>query len=397
MKKVSILMPTYNDSSSILDAIESVRKQTYKNWELVICNDGSTDDTKEKVKKYLNTKKDNRIRLINQENKDQLNAIINAANYSSGDYYFILHSDDLLSSDKFLEDATNFMKKNKGLDGFYCDLIKIDENGNVFGKQITKKYQNNNNTIALLLLTGGKNMYVDVAFLSKKTFFGNYMNNYLMWNGPFWFCPDKNKMLNVKKAPFPSIKYRIFEGNYANNLLGRLCVFNGEIRVFTSLMKNYSIPLFNYQYILFKIFRKLKLLRFFHVFYCKKEQRNKFDILKKCMNLSFSQDEISKNIFLNSLLQFYKNEGTNNEILLKHDFVNKIELYYGKDMRLFNKQILDNRLSKEYVYLLSKMSNGFSTIYIETKNDFSKVSDICKFLCIRNFIDIKVLTKNVSK
>ena len=133
------------------------------------------------------------------------------------------------------------------------------------------------------------------------------------------------------------------------------------------------------------------------MFYCKKEQRNKFDILKKCMNLSFSQDEISKNIFLNSLLQFYKNEGTNNEILLKHDFVNKIELYYGKDMRLFNKQILDNRLSKEYVYLLSKMSNGFSTIYIETKHDFSKVSDICKFLCIRNFIDIKVLTKNVSK
>ena len=52
MKKVSIIMPTYNDGISIKETLDSVMCQTYENWELVIVNDGSTDETETVIKEY---------------------------------------------------------------------------------------------------------------------------------------------------------------------------------------------------------------------------------------------------------------------------------------------------------------------------------------------------------
>ncbi len=58
--KVSIIMPTFNRAGLIMESIESVRNQTFKNWELIIVDDGSTDDTEEHIQRL----QDNRIQFI---------------------------------------------------------------------------------------------------------------------------------------------------------------------------------------------------------------------------------------------------------------------------------------------------------------------------------------------
>lgn len=73
--KISIIMPTYQDAESIGQSIESVMSQTYDDWEMIIVNDGSTDETAEVVAAYLGRPGGEKIHYYEQENADQLNAI----------------------------------------------------------------------------------------------------------------------------------------------------------------------------------------------------------------------------------------------------------------------------------------------------------------------------------
>ena len=76
--KISIIMPTYNDSSTIIDTIDSVANQSYSNWQLIIMNDGSTDNVEDVIKQYRdNSVHKEKIEYYSQKNQDQLNAIRN--------------------------------------------------------------------------------------------------------------------------------------------------------------------------------------------------------------------------------------------------------------------------------------------------------------------------------
>lgn len=86
----SIIIPTYNRANFICTAIESVIGQTYKNWELIIVDDGSTDNTKEIISSYNN----DRIRYIYQENQERSIARNNGINNARGEYICFLDSDD---------------------------------------------------------------------------------------------------------------------------------------------------------------------------------------------------------------------------------------------------------------------------------------------------------------
>ena len=102
--KISIVMPTYNDKNSIKETLDSVLRQTYTNWELIIINDGSIDDSENIIKSYIEKNNcSDKIKYNYQNNQDQLNAILNGIKYISGDYVYILHSDDLLPTDDFLK------------------------------------------------------------------------------------------------------------------------------------------------------------------------------------------------------------------------------------------------------------------------------------------------------
>lgn len=99
---VSICMPSYNAGKYIQETINSILNQSYQNFELIIVNDGSTDDTWE----ILQSQKDNRIKIFNTGNQGQCAAANLAYSHSKGDYIKFMDADDLIS-ENFLELQVN--------------------------------------------------------------------------------------------------------------------------------------------------------------------------------------------------------------------------------------------------------------------------------------------------
>ncbi len=122
---VSIIMPLYNGEKFIKITLESVLKQTYKNWELLITNDGSKDNSPKIVEEYA--KKDERIKLFNQVNKGSAAARNNSLKEANGKYIVFLDSDDIWE-DNFLEKQIKFLKeKNASL--VFSSYKRINEDG----------------------------------------------------------------------------------------------------------------------------------------------------------------------------------------------------------------------------------------------------------------------------
>ncbi len=115
---VSVIVPTYNREKLIPQAIDSVLAQTYKNWELIIVDDRSTDGTKELVKKYI--EKDNRIKyILNTHNQGPSGARNQGLEIAKGEYIAFLDSDDVWRKNH-LKDAIWFFKNSK-VDFIFAD------------------------------------------------------------------------------------------------------------------------------------------------------------------------------------------------------------------------------------------------------------------------------------
>jgi teichuronic acid biosynthesis glycosyltransferase TuaG len=104
---VSVIMPAYNAQKYIAESIESVIAQTYANWELIVIDDGSTDNTGNIIKQYK--QQDVRIKSIYQENSGQGNAKNVGIEISRGEYIAFLDADDLWLKEK-LEVSVNTIK-----------------------------------------------------------------------------------------------------------------------------------------------------------------------------------------------------------------------------------------------------------------------------------------------
>ena len=115
--KVSIIMPTYNRKDIILRAIDSILSQSYKNWELIICDDGSTDDTYLHVRQHTN---DKRIRYLILDHGGVSNARNAGLEASSGDYLAFLDSDNTWHS-QFLYLMLSYISAGN-LDAAYCQI-----------------------------------------------------------------------------------------------------------------------------------------------------------------------------------------------------------------------------------------------------------------------------------
>ena len=123
--KVSVIVPTYNRAHMITEAIESVLSQTFKDFELIIVDNYSTDDTESIVKSYV----DKRIRYF----KNQNNGLVSInRNYgiqkSGGEYIAFLDDDDLWLPEK-LEKQVELLDSSKQLGLVYSNSYVIDSNG----------------------------------------------------------------------------------------------------------------------------------------------------------------------------------------------------------------------------------------------------------------------------
>ena len=105
---VSIVMPCYNGEDFIKETIDSVLKQTYTNWELLVIDDGSKDDSPSIVNKYASD--DSRIKLIKQQNAGSAVARNNGIRHSKGQFLALLDSDDIWLPG-FLESQIRFIRQ----------------------------------------------------------------------------------------------------------------------------------------------------------------------------------------------------------------------------------------------------------------------------------------------
>ncbi len=130
---VSIIMPSYNTAKFISETIYSVLTQTYTNWELIIVDDCSTDNTDEVVKSFLS---DDRIKYIkNEKNSGAAFSRNRALCEAKGKWIAFLDSDDLWLPEK-LEKQIAFMEKNDYRFS-YTNYIEIDETANPNGRSVT--------------------------------------------------------------------------------------------------------------------------------------------------------------------------------------------------------------------------------------------------------------------
>jgi glycosyltransferase involved in cell wall biosynthesis len=121
---VSIIMPAYNAAEYIAEAIESVLIQNYRNFELIIVDDGSTDNTKDIIAGF----KDEKIKYFYKENAGAASARNLAMKESKGDFLITLDADDMITPDFITKHLQQFEKHPK-TDLVYCDDYLIDEDG----------------------------------------------------------------------------------------------------------------------------------------------------------------------------------------------------------------------------------------------------------------------------
>lgn len=130
---VSVIVPCYNGQEFIGEAIESVINQTYQNWELIIIDDGSTDESKKVMDRYLH---DKRIQYIRHDKNKGISATRNTGIITSrGEYIAFLDQDDIWLPEKLERQLELFKKSNSKIGLVYTDVYFIDSNGKIFGQR----------------------------------------------------------------------------------------------------------------------------------------------------------------------------------------------------------------------------------------------------------------------
>lgn len=371
-KLLSILMPTYNDAETIVESLDSLLLQSNKNWELIIVNDGSTDETETVVKKYIrNNQLESKIKYFYQENQDQLRALMKASIYAKGDLVMFLHSDDVLSDDQAVE---RIFDNFKG-EAILCDMNLIDENGKYIGRQTIPDVASREKTISQILLFLGRNIYADTFIATSKAFKEFVHKSYLSWNMPFYIdaFSEHSRMLDVRNVHQPVMSYRRHKSNYIQSEVGLLNVLNGELRTATALMNYLNIPFYKTQFYVYRFFKKIGVN--YSPYFTNSPMKNRHNALRFILDKRFVNGRWRDNPFLLALDDFYRINSTRAVKL----FIPKDEfIYKGCDMRRFNNDLINSSLSTFYSNLLDEMTKGFSEVIC----DDERVIDVLKFLCI---------------
>lgn len=159
--KVSILIPVYNSESYVEETLSSILNQSYNNIEIILVDDGSTDDSYSIIKKY---ESDN-VKIFKQENSGACKARNYAFELSSGDFIQYLDADDLLSEDFVLNKVNYFLKYGKNIivtsviKRFYNSIY----NSNKISTKINKNYQE------------GKSLIIDMAKYQQPSQVSSWM------------------------------------------------------------------------------------------------------------------------------------------------------------------------------------------------------------------------------
>ena len=210
-KLVSIITPTYNCAKFIARTIDSVLNQTYTNWEMIIVDDRSKDNTKEIVEQYM--KNDSRIKYhLLDENSGAAVARTTAMKLAEGSYMAFLDSDDIWTEDK-LERQIQWMEANDY--AFSCTAYEqIDEDDNPLDKTIKTITKTNYNRLLLDCPVGNSSVMYNVEKMGKFE-----VPNIRKRNDDALWLQMLKKEKYIWGMPDVLMKYRIRKNSISSNKL----------------------------------------------------------------------------------------------------------------------------------------------------------------------------------
>lgn len=223
---VSVVMSVYNGAKYLREAIDSILEQTYKNFELIIINDFSSDSTTEILNEYC----DVRITILsNSKNLGLASSLNKGIKISRGEYILRMDADDIALPNR-IETQVRFMQKNRHIDiaGSAAYYIKNEIETRVVFKVLT-----NPEKLKARLLWNSIFIHPTVIFRSKSlqgiTPLYNEIfkksQDYELWERLVF--DHKLKVANIKK---PLLKYRVHSQNISNKFLFEQMDFADKVR-----------------------------------------------------------------------------------------------------------------------------------------------------------------------
>ncbi len=208
---ISVIVPCYNHGRFLRECVESVISQTYKNWECIIVNDGSTDNTSEEVIALIKDYKNLMISLIEKQNTGVADTRNAGVEKSKGDFVLFLDADDKIHPN-FLEEAINILQLHPEVGFVYTDIqhfgVRSDcvSHGDFNPRQFLRS---NQATVTSLFR---KQIYAQVGGFKKEMEVG-------LEDWEFWVSAYENKWQGYR-LPKPYLYYRQHPaGSRLQNLL----------------------------------------------------------------------------------------------------------------------------------------------------------------------------------
>jgi glycosyltransferase involved in cell wall biosynthesis len=217
--KISIIVPCYNYGHFLKECIESIKGQSFKNWECIIVNDGSTDNTAEVAKQYADG--DYRIKYVEQVNSGLSAARNTGIQYSSAGWLQFLDADDCLHPSK-LNIQIFFIEQYPEIDFWYTSFAKFDNDHplNYTSAPLDSNVEIKDSDQILLSLLSANIMPVNAPLISKKLidrigFFDTKMRSLEDWD--FWMRAAINTKLIGKIEATPLAYVRVHSGSMSTN------------------------------------------------------------------------------------------------------------------------------------------------------------------------------------
>lgn len=210
--KVSVIIPNFNYAQYVGEAIESVMNQSYKDIEIVVVNNGSTDDSMEVLEKYSK-----KILLINQENLGQSGARKAGIRAATGDYIAFLDADDKWDPQKIEKQMLLFTPK---VELVYCGINLFSEK---FQRVIATEIPTFRGSCSdafiecpgvSIVLSGESTSIFSRSLLEKVGGFDPELNSAAGWD----FFRRCSKFTHFDFVPEPLVSYRLHSSNMSNSV-----------------------------------------------------------------------------------------------------------------------------------------------------------------------------------
>ena len=229
--KFSLIIPAYNVEKYIKKCLDSVLNQTYNNYEIIIINDGSTDNTSKILESYKSNKK---IKIINQENKGLSNARNTGVSNAKGDYILFIDSDDFI--EKELLEILNKTIKDEDLVRFQIRILY--ETNKIIKEYKEETFNNLNGIEAFNKLSKYNLVELAVCYAYKKDTFlkNNYKFEEKTYHEDFGLIP----YIIISSKKVTSINYIGYNYLQRKNSIMNNTDYEKEIKKSNDVLKHYK-------------------------------------------------------------------------------------------------------------------------------------------------------------